>query len=68
MDPLDDKHIERTSHTSHRFFAVLAVRNQLGNQRIVVRRHNALGVLRRIHANAIATRNIKDRESCPPTA
>src|SRR5579884_1490418 len=58
---LDYKHAQRAAHPGHRLFAVLAVGNQLGNQRVIIRRHKAFGVLRRVYANAVASRNIEGR-------
>ena len=61
MNSLHHELAQRPLHLVHRLFAVLAVHNQLRNQRVVVRRHNALGILRRIHAHAIASRQIERR-------
>src|ERR1041385_2403286 len=50
MNALDDEHVERASHARDRLFAVFAADNELGNQRVIVRRNNSLGIDRRVHA------------------
>ncbi len=59
VDALHHKHLERPRHAGHGLRPVFAVDNQLGDQRIVIRRHDAFGILRRIHAHAVATGNIE---------
>ena len=44
LDALDDGHLERAPHPRDRFLAVAPVHDDLGDQRIVVRRNGALGV------------------------
>ncbi len=38
---------------------VFAVDDQLGNQRIVIGRHDAFGILRRVHPHTVATGNVE---------
>ena len=57
LDPLDDGHLERALHPRDRFGAVAAVRDDLRDERIVVRRDRALGVRIRVHAHARAARH-----------
>src|SRR5882762_9984631 len=59
MNPLHNELIQSTLHTVHRLFAVVSVGNQLCNHRIVVRRNDALRVLRRIDTNTVSARQIE---------
>ena len=59
VNSLDHEHVERAPHPRDGFAAVAAVRDQLGHQRIVVRRNHAIAVGRGIHANADAARQIQ---------
>ena len=61
LDALHDELAERALHLGHGLGAVAAMNNQLGDQRIVVRRHHALGVQRRIHAHAVAAGHVEGR-------
>src|SRR4051794_6631848 len=58
MDSFHNEHLERPGHARHRLWPIFAIRDQLGDQRIVVRRNDALCVLSRIYAHSVATRQI----------
>ena len=55
-DALDHEHLQRARHARDGFGAVTPAHHQLGNQRIVVGRDDALGIGRRIHAHAGSAR------------
>jgi hypothetical protein len=61
LDALHHKLAQRALHLGDGLGTVASVHNQLGDQRVVVRRDDALGVLRRIHAHAVAAGNIERR-------
>src|SRR5690606_34466625 len=52
VDALDDGHLERASHARDGFLARPAVRHELRDERVVVRRHVAVGVRERVDAHA----------------
>src|SRR5690242_10001299 len=64
MNPLHHKHLQRPLHPRHRFTAILAVHDQLCDQRVIVRRHKALGILRRVDTHSVAARNVEHAD--PP--
>ncbi len=56
VDALHHKHLERTGHAGHGFRPVIAMDDQLGDERVVIGRHDAFGILGCIHTHAVATR------------
>src|SRR5580698_2791931 len=56
---LDDKHLQCPRHPRDRLVAILAAYDQLGNQRIIVRRDHTLCICRGIDANSSASRWIE---------
>src|SRR5579871_5192549 len=62
VDSLHDELTERALCTRHGFFAVLTVGDELGDERVVVWRDNAFGVLRGIDADAVASGYIEGRD------
>ena len=59
LNALHDELRQRSLHLGNRLGAVVAVDDQLGDQRIVVGRDNAFGILRRIHAHTVAAGNVE---------
>ena len=59
VDAFHDEHAERALHTGYRFVAITAVRDQLGDQRIVIRRNYALRIDSGIDTNADAAGQIE---------
>ena len=57
LDALDDRHLERSPHARDRLLPVAAVHDDLGDHRVVVRRHRALGVRERVDADARTARH-----------
>ena len=57
LDAVDDRHLERAAHPGDRLGPVAAVGDDLGDQRVVVRRDRALGVRERVDAHARAARH-----------
>ena len=60
LDPFDDGHLQRAPHARDRFLSIRAVRDDLGDQRVVIGLDRALGVNERIDSNARPTRHTKD--------
>src|SRR6266566_4431572 len=46
LDALDDKHLEGPLHTTDRFRAIAALDDEFGNQRVIVRGYDGIGVSR----------------------
>ena len=59
FDSLHHELAERALHLGDGFGAVAAVDDELGDQRVVVGRDDALGVLRRVDADAVAAGNVE---------
>src|ERR1700723_2808493 len=59
LDSLHYKLAQGALHPSDGLSAIHSMHNQLGDQRIVVRRDDALGILRRIDTDSIASGNIE---------
>ena len=59
LDALHHEPVQRAMHARNGFGAVVPVRDQLGDQRIVVWRDHRVGVRRGIDANARASGNAK---------
>ncbi len=62
LDALHNELAERALHLRNRFGPVAAVDDQLGDERVVIGRNHAFGVLRRIDAHAIAAGHIEGRD------
>src|ERR1700759_305249 len=62
MDPFDDEHFQRTRHTRNRFRPVLPANDQLGDQRIVIRRNHRFRIYGSIDTNAGSSRRIERRD------
>ena len=60
VDSLDDEHPQSPLHALHSLFAIFSVSDDLGDERIVIRRDDSLGVLGRVHADAVAAGHIED--------
>src|SRR5580765_2999521 len=52
MNAFYDKHFQGALHPHDGFSAVFAKRNQLGDQRVIIRRDHTLGIRRGVHAHA----------------
>ena len=52
LDAFDHGHLERAAHARDRFLSIATVRDDLGEQRVVVRRHGALCVRKGVDAHA----------------
>src|ERR1700761_1762914 len=63
VNALDDKHIEGAAHALNGLGAVSAVRNQLGDERIVVGRDDAVGISRRVYADTDAAWKIQSGDA-----
>src|ERR1700680_4168693 len=48
VNPFDDKHLQSAAHACDRLGPILSVRDQLGNQRIVVRRNDSVRISRSV--------------------
>jgi len=59
LDALDDELAEGALHFGDGFGAVVAMDDELGDERIVVGRDDALGVLRGIDADAVAAGDVE---------
>ena len=59
VDALDDEHFQGARHAGDGFGAVLAAHDQLGDQRVVVGRDDALGVGGGVDADAGAAGRMK---------
>src|SRR5579862_2261732 len=60
LDPLDDRHLERSLHPCDRLGAVAAMDNDLGDHRVVIRRDRALRVREGLEPRARAARYAED--------
>jgi hypothetical protein len=60
IDTLHDEHIQSATHPGKRIRAILSVDNQLCNHRVIIRRHHATLILRRIHADAGSAGYVED--------
>src|SRR5207253_10079244 len=63
LDALDDKHLEGPLHTTDRFRAIAALDDEFGNQRVIVRGYDGIGVSRRIHAHPRTSRRLERRNA-----
>ena len=52
LDAVDDGHLERAAHARDRFLAIAAVRDDLGDHRVVVRGNRAVRVSEGVDADA----------------
>ena len=68
LDALDDEEVERPPHAGDRLLAVAAVDDQLGDQRVVVRRDDVVLVAVRVDAHAGAAGQVEGRELARATA
>src|SRR5882724_12049306 len=59
LDALNDEHLQRPLHTGYSFRPILAMGDELRNQRIVVRRYHALGVSSAVNADSRAAGRMK---------
>src|SRR5580704_18211672 len=57
--PLHDKHLKRPRHARNRFVAVFTAHDQLGDQRIIIRRNDAFGVGGGIDSHSSASGRIE---------
>src|SRR5438067_11136967 len=62
LHSLHDKHIERPIHAPYGFIASGSMHNQLGDQGIVIRRNNILGVSSSIDTNSRSTGSVPGRD------
>ena len=62
VDSLHHELAERALHARDGFGAVDTVDDELGDERVVVGRDDALSVLRRIDAHAVAAGHVEDRD------
>ena len=62
LDSLHHELAQRALHPGDGFGAVDAVHNELGDERVVVGRDDAFGILRRVDANAVAAGHIERRD------
>ena len=63
LDPLDDDPVERAVHSRNGFRAIAPMSYKLRHQRIVVGRHNGIGLHGGIHANPRSTGNAERRDA-----
>src|SRR5437773_204946 len=54
LDAVDDRHLEDAAHARDRFLPVASMDDDLGDHRVVIRRHGALGVREGLDADARA--------------
>ena len=59
VDSLHDELLERALHLGDGFVAIDAVDDELRDERVIVGRYDAFGVLRGIDADAVAAGNIE---------
>src|SRR5215469_11408413 len=62
IDSLHDELPQRAFHLRNGLGAVASVHYELRDQRVVVRRHHALGILRRVHAYSVAAGYVERRD------
>ena len=62
LDSLHHKLAQGALHLGDGLFAIDAMHDELGNERVVIGRHDAFGILRRIDADAVAAGHIERRD------
>ena len=63
LDAFDDEHLKRSLHPADGFRAVTPLNDQLGDQRIVVRRDDSIGISGGVHAHSGSARRLKGRNA-----